>query len=574
MREMTFPVLTGVAMLSLAACSTPPLEAPAPDVPLYDDLGSYHHAITTSSPQAQRYFDQGLTQAYAFNHAEAIRSFRQAGDLDPGCAMCYWGIAYSLGPNINAPITEDAAREAWTAINEARDRAANVSERERAYIDALANRYTTNPAAERARLDRAYADAMRQVAAKHPDDPDARTLFAQSLMDTSPWNYWQPDGSPHPFTSEVIESLEAVLAAHPDHLGAIHLYIHATEASPEPGRAERFADTLRTLVPGAGHLVHMPAHTYLRVGRYADATAANEAAAKADEAYLAGNKVDENMLYEMGYVPHNPHFLATSAAMEGRRVRAMDAADQTAAMGHPDMFRDPDMGGMAQHFALTPLYTKVRFGLWEEVLAEPQPADDLPFMRAVWHMARGMAFASTSRLADAEKELAALTPLRQAPSLAETWVSSVNVASDIVAIAHEVLQGEMAAKRVRASDVVRHYAAAVEIEDGLAYMEPPDWPLPVRQLQGAALLEVGRAAEAEAAFRGDLVKFPDNGWSLSGLQASLERQGRPSDATDVQSRLERAWRAADTSVAAARAQGPLAGTGAPAAPQAAAPSGC
>lgn len=557
MRAVTNRFLSGLALLSLAACnSTPVVQAPAVNVPLYDNLGSYHHAITTTSPDAQRYFDQGLTLAYAFNHAEAIRSFRQAIALDPDCAMCYWGVAYSLGPNINAPITEEAAREAWTAIGQARERAANASEPERAYIEALAARYTADPAAERAPLDRAYADAMRQVAATYPADADARTLFAQSLMDTSPWNYWQPDGSPQAFTTEVIESLETVLKADPDHVGAIHLYIHATEASPDPGRAERYADTLLTLVPGAGHLVHMPAHTYLRVGRYADATASNEAAAKADAAYLAGDKVDANVMYEMGYVPHNPHFLATSAAMEGRRQRAMDAAKETAALAHPEMFRDPAMGGMTQHFALTPLYTMIRFGLWEDILATPLPAEDLPFMRAVFHMARGMAFASTNRLAEAEQELAALTPLRSVGSLAETYVSGVNVASDVVAIAHEVLQGEIAAKRRQAADVVRHYAAAVEVEDGLTYMEPPDWPLPVRQLQGAALLEVGRAEDAEAAFRADMQKFPENGWSLSGLQASLERQGRRNDAAEVGSRLERAWSAADTTVAAARAQGP------------------
>ncbi|MGE0702820.1 MAG: hypothetical protein AB7P22_02675, partial [Vicinamibacterales bacterium] len=543
-------------------------EESAPAVPLYDNLGSYHHQITTSSDQAQQYFDQGLRLSYAFNHAEAIRSFQQAAELDPDCAMCYWGTAFALGPNINAPITEDAARQAWTAINEARERAGNASDRERAYIEALANRYTENPAAERAPLDRAYADAMRQVAARFPDDPDARTLFAQSVMDTSPWNYWRPDGTPHPFTQEVLDALESVLARDPNHLGAIHLYIHATEASDNPGRAERYADTLLTLAPGAGHLVHMPAHTYLRTGRYADATASNEAAVKADEAYLAGNKVDVNMTYEMGYVPHNVHFIATSAAMEGNRARALEAADETRAMAHPDMLRDPAMGGMVQHFALTPLYTMLRFGMWDQILVEPQPAQDLPFMRAIWHMARGMAYASTGQLADADRELAALTTLRGDASLAEIWVSSANVASNIVGIAHEVLQGELAAKRRRAADVARHYEAAVAIEDALTYMEPPDWPVPVRQLQGAALLEVGRAADAAAAFRGDMEKFPENGWSLSGLLASLESQGQRSEAAEVKTRLDRAWSGADVPVVAARAQAPAAAGAKPV------PSGC
>jgi tetratricopeptide (TPR) repeat protein len=570
MRDATVRILSGAAVVWLTACSSAQEEGPAPAVPLYDNLGNHHHAITTSSEEAQRYFDQGLRLSYAFNHAEAIRSFRHAAELDPECAMCYWGVAYALGPNINAPITEDAAREAWTAIGEARARASNASANERAYIEALASRYVADPAAERAPLDRAYADAMREVAERFPDDPDARTLFAQSLMDTSPWNYWQPDGTPHPFTPEVLESLESVLRAHPTHPGALHLYIHATEASDDPGRAEQYADTLLTLMPGAGHLVHMPAHTYLRVGRYADATSSNEAAARADEAYLAGNKVDGNLMYEMGYVPHNIHFIATSAAMEGRRARSIEASEETRAMAHPDMLRDPAMGGMAQHFALTPLYTMVRFGMWDQVLVEPRPADDLPFMRAIWHMARGMAYASRDQLAEAGRELEALTPLRSEASLTELYVSSVNVASDIVAIAHEVLQAEIAARQRRAADVARHYAAAVEIEDGLTYMEPPDWPIPVRQLQGAALLDVGRAADAAAAFRADMEKFPENGWSLSGLQASLERLNQKQEAAQVGARLQKAWSGADVPVAAGRAQPPAQAT----TPAAAKPGGC
>jgi tetratricopeptide (TPR) repeat protein len=537
-----------------AACSTQPDKAAAPKAPLYDNLGSHHHAITTTSPEAQRYFDQGLTLSYAFNHAEAIRAFRQAAELDGACAMCYWGVAFAFGPNINAPITEEAAQEAWQAIGRARELASGVGEKERAYIDALARRYVADPKAERPPLDRAYAEAMRDVRKRFPDDLDAATLFAQSLMDTSPWNYWNTDGSPRPLTAEVLSALESVLARKSDHIGAIHLYIHAVEASPNPGRAEKYADQLPALVPGAGHLVHMPAHVYLRVGRYGDATAANENAVKADEGYLAGDAVAGNMMYEMGYYPHNIHFTATSAALEGRRARAMEAAEMTRAKSHPDMWRDPAMGGMLQHFALTPLYTMVRFGLWDQVLAEPAPPDDLPFMRAIWHMARGLAHASNGRLPEAEQELAALTPLRSDPSLPDVWVSSVNVASNIAAIAHEVLQGEIAARRRRADVAARHFAQAVALEDGLTYMEPPDWPLPARQLQGAALLDLGRALEAEVAFRGDLQRFPDNGWSLSGLQVSLERQGKQAEAAEMKARLARAWVGADTVVAAARPQ--------------------
>jgi tetratricopeptide (TPR) repeat protein len=397
---------------------------------------------------------------------------------------------------------------------------------------------------------------MRGVMKKFPDDLDAATLFAQSLMDTSPWNYWEKDGTPRPFTPEVLAALESVLARKPDHLGAIHLYIHAVEASSNPGRAEKYADRLLTLVPGAGHLVHMPAHIYVRVGRYHDATIANESAIKADDAYFAGDRVPGNMVYEMGYRPHNPHFIATSAAMEGRRAEALAAAQATRKQAPTEMWRDPAMGGMMQHFALSPLYTMVRFAMWDQVLAEPAPADDLPFMRAIWHMARGLAFASKGQVPDAQKELAALTAIRSNPALEEIWVSSANVASRIVPIAHELLQAEVAARRRRVNEAANHFAEAVALEDSLTYMEPPDWPIPIRQLQGAALLHLGKADEAEVAFRGDLSKFPDNGWSLAGLQASLERLGKKAEAAEMKARFDRAWSRADTTLAAARPQPP------------------
>lgn len=546
------------AACALVAACLRPAPTPASKVPLYENIGTHHHAITTSSADAQKYFDQGLALSYAFNHAEAIRAFRHATELDPSCAMCFWGIAFALGPNINAPITEEAAKEAWQAIEQARKAAGGASDAERAYIDALARRYAADPAAERAPLDRAYADAMRDVVKRFPDDLDAATLFAQSLMDTAPWNYWEQDGSPRPFTGEVLASLESVLARNPTHAGAIHLYIHAVEASPNPSRAEQYADKLASLMPGAGHIVHMPAHIYLRVGRYNDASVANQNAMKADEAYFAGDAVPGNMMYQLGYYPHNIHFFVTSAALEGRSADALRAAEEVRAKIHVDMLRDPAMGGMMQHFYLTPLYEKVRFGLWDDVLAEPAPADDLPFVRAIWHAARGLAHIAGGRRQDAEREQAAVAALKDDPSLKTLGVSSVNFASSIVGIAYEVLAGEVAAAGRRAIEVARHFDQAVAIEDGLVYMEPPDWPIPVRQLQGAALLEVGRAKEAEAAFRGDLKKFPDNGWSLSGLQASLERQGRTAAAAEVKARLDSVWNRADVQVSAARPRRPAA----------------
>jgi tetratricopeptide (TPR) repeat protein len=535
-------IVTFAAAGSLTACSTQPAQSPAgPKAPLYDNLGNHHFAVTTSSPESQKYFDQGLTLSYAFNHAEAIRAFRQAAALDPACAMCDWGVAYALGPNINAPITEEAATEAFQAIARARSKMSSASEKERAYIEALARRYAADPKAERAPLDGAYASAMREVAKRFPDDLDAATLFAQSLMDTSPWNYWNLDGSPRELTPDVLATLESVLSRKPDHPGAIHFYIHAVEASPNPGRAEQYADKLAALVPGAGHLVHMPAHIYLRVGRFREASVANQDAIKADDAYFAGDAVAGNMMYQVGYYPHNIHFFVTSASMEGRRADALKAADEVRARMHSDMLRDPAMGGMVQHMNLTPLFTKVRFQLWGDVLAEPAPPADLPYMVATWHAARGLAHAAEGRLDEAEKERAAVAALKDDAALKTLGISSVNVAASVVAIAHEVLAGELAAKRNRAAEAARRLAAAVTLEDGMTYMEPPDWPIPVRQLQGVVLLAIGRAKEAETAFREDLTKFPRNGWSLSGLQASLERQGRAREAAALQPQFDRAW---------------------------------
>jgi tetratricopeptide (TPR) repeat protein len=540
-----------LAVLSalLAGCSSRP--AP-PTVPLYDNLGDHHHAITTASPDAQKYFDQGLRLSYAFNHAEAIRAFRQGIDLDASCAMCYWGVAFALGPNINAPITEEAAAEAYQAIEQARKVAGGATENERAYIEALAKRYVPDPKAARPPLDGAYAEAMRDLARRFPDDLDATTLFAQSLMDTAPWNYWQQDGSPRPFTNDVLAALESVLARHANHAGAIHLYIHAVEASPNPGRAEPHAEKLPVLMPGAGHIVHMPAHIYLRTGRYKDASLANQSAAKVDETYFAGNRAAGNMMYEIGYYPHNIHFFVASASMEGRRADALRAAEDVRAKVHAGMLRDPAMGGMVQHFHLTPLFVKIRFAMWDEILAEPGPPQDLPYMRAMWYAARGMALAARGRLDGADAERVVLGAVKDLPALKTLGVSSVNTASSLVAIAYELLQGDIAVRRRRASEALDHFMLAVALEDALTYMEPPDWPIPVRQLQGTALVELGRAKEAEAVFRDDLKKFPDNGWSLSGLQASLERQGRARDAAEVKGRLDRAWALADTALAAGR----------------------
>ena len=423
-------ILPMAAVALMCACSKPAPGSTAPKAPLYDNLGSYHHPITTKSPEAQKYFDQGLTLSYAFNHAEAIRSFRQGIALDPDCAMCYWGVAFAYGPNINAPITEEAAKEGFAAIEQARMHAAGASDAERAYIEALAKRYVADPKAERPPLDKAYADAMREVVKKYPDDLDAATLFAQSLMDTSPWNYWDQQGNPREFTNEVLSSLESVLARDANHAGAIHLYIHAVEASPDAARAEKYADKLPALVPGAGHLVHMPGHIYLRTGRYADASAANVNAIKVDEAYFAGDAAAGNMTYQVGYYPHNIHFLVASASLEGRRAEALKAADELKAKTHAEMLRDPAMGAMVQHMHLAPIFTKVRFSQWDQVLAEPVAEADLTYMVAMQHVARGLAHAAQGRVKEAIAERAAMEKAKDDETLKKMPMSSTNLAGE------------------------------------------------------------------------------------------------------------------------------------------------
>jgi tetratricopeptide (TPR) repeat protein len=545
-RRTTLPCCAAAAVLAglagMSACSKPAPEPAAPKAPLYNNLGAYHHPITTKSPDAQKYFDQGFTLSYAFNHAEAIRSFRQAIALDPECAMCYWGVAFALGPNINAPITEDAAKEAFAAIEQAKMHEASATEAERAYIEALAKRYVADSKAERPPLDRAYAEAMREVVKKYPDDLDAATLFAQSLMDTSPWNYWDLEGKPREFTNEVLSSLESVLARDPKHAGAIHLYVHAVEASPDPTRAEKYADALPALVPGAGHLVHMPSHIYLRTGRYGDASAANVNAIKVDEAYFAGDAAPGNMMYQIGYYPHNIHFFVASASLEGRREDALKAASELTAKMPAEMVHDPAMGAMVEHMRLAPIFTKLRFGLWDDVIAEPAPAADLHYSSAMWHVSRGLALAAKGQLQEAEAERTALEAATKDEALKSLPISPTNMAGGIVGIGYEVLSGEIAAKRKNVAEATKRFKQAVALEDGLTYTEPPDWPIPTRQLQGAALLELGRARDAEAAFQGDMKKFPDNGWSLTGLQKSLERQGKAKEAAEVKAKLvARGW---------------------------------
>lgn len=506
--------------------------------PLFNDLGDHQHKITTSSPQAQRFFDQGLTLVYAFNHDEAIRSFQEAARLDPQCAMAYWGIAYAYGPNINQPMTEEAVPKAWEALQQAMQRAGQVSEQERAYIEALAKRYAKEPVKDRSELDKAYADAMHEVARRYPDDLDAQALAAEAIMDTMPWEYYTKDGQPKPATVEVVAMLEQVLARDPTHPGANHYYIHAVEASRSPERGLASAHRLGEIAPGAGHLVHMPAHIYLRLGMYHDASLVNEKAIAADRSYAT--QCSAQGYYPKLYVPHNIHFLWYCQMMEGRSEDAMESARKTmqfVTQGHPCAVQ-------ATEQAPLPLLTMVRFGQWDPILQEPRPGADKLYSTAIWHFARGLALTAKGQVDQAEQERAAIESIRRgerAATLDEPFFPGTKV----VLVAEKTLAGEIAARRGQHEQARSLLEEAVRAEDDLPYMEPPYWFFPVRQSLGAALLNAGRPAEAEHVYRQDLERHPENGWSLFGLLASLREQGKTGEAAQVQERFKRAWQYAD-----------------------------
>jgi tetratricopeptide (TPR) repeat protein len=510
-------------------------------VPLYTTLGEHRYAITTANPLAQRYFDQGLRLYYAFNHAEAIRAFEQAVRLDPDCAMCHWGIALALGPNINAPMDPASGPRAYDAVQKALQREGAASEPERALIRALAARYAKVAPEDRSPLDRAYAEAMRDVVRRHPQDLDAATLFAESLMDLSPWNYWTADGEPRPDTPAMLAALERVMKANPNHPGANHFYIHAVEAV-QPERAVAAAERLASLMPGAGHLVHMPGHIYIRVGRYDDAIAANEHAVHADETYIR----DQNPAYGAyvaGYYPHNYDFLAFAASMIGRSRHAIGAAEKIAALIPAEMLKEPGMTFL-QHHQTRHLQMKVRFGRWDEILSVPAPPEPLRHARAMWHYARGRALAARGTVSAAEAELAQLRATAQDPAMMPLRLE-FNTSGPVLQIAAEVLAGHVAQAKGDLANAVRHLREAVRREDALTYGEPPEWSVPVRQELGMILLAAGQAAGAEQVFREDLKRFPENGWSLQGLGDALRLQNRGTEADAVMARFREAWAKAD-----------------------------
>lgn len=520
-------------------------------VPLLNNLGNHHHSISTKNPLAQRYFNQGLILSYGFNHAEAERSFREAARLAPDCAMCYWGIALVLGPNINAPMDDTAVPKAFAAVQKALLLAPKASEVEQAYIRALAKRYAPKPVEDRTPLDQAYANAMRELSQRYPEDLDAVTLFAEALMDLSPWNYWTKDGQPTAYTNEIVTTLESVMKRNPEHPGANHYYIHAVEASQTPEKALPSAQRLETLVPGAGHLVHMPAHIYWRVGRYHDAVRINEYAIQADEAHMIGGIRDQNAhsFYALAYYPHNIHFLFAAAQMEGRSDLALKAARKLVAKIPAQAYHDiPAL----EDFKPMPLFALVRFGKWQEILQEPQPASQLQYATGVWHWARGLAYVREGQLDQAIAQYKQLSKIAQTDAMKELTLASFPKASTLLNIASHVLAGELAIARGQTDQAIAQLKEAVRIQDSLSYIEPPSWYYPVRQNLGYALLMAGRAKDAEAVYQEDLRQYPHNGWSLFGLAQSLRVQGKTKEAQAVQKRFQEAWKYADVKLTASR----------------------
>ena len=506
-------------------------------------LGSHHHPITTSSALAQQMFDQGFVLVYGFNHDEAVRSFQRAAELDPKAAMPHWGIAWALGPNYNLDIDDPRARQATDAIARAKTLAANGSQAERDYIDAMAVRYSADPKADRAGLARRYADAMRALTERYPDDLDAATLYAESLMNLRPWKLWTLDGKPAEDTQQILQVLDRVLSRDPQHIGANHYYIHSNEASPTPERALASAERLKTLAPAAGHLVHMPAHILARTGDHAGAALANLAGVNADRAYMPRTKPDS--FYVMAYYSHNLHFLVDSHMMQGRFGDARQAAGELAERLVPHA----DMMPMIESMAVAPMNVLLRFGKYDEAIALPAPPANRPVMTAWWRFTRGVAFARSGRVEQAAAERTALdAALSQVPATALFGGTGLESATTVLDIAKMVLDARIAQARGATDVALAHWQKAVAAADRLAYDEPPVWFYPLRESLGAALLAANRAPDAERVFREDLVRHRRNPRALFGLRESLRRQDKTADADWVDRAFNAGWKNADSTL--------------------------
>lgn len=518
--------------------------------PKLHNLGMHTFPVSTQNPLAQQYINQGLNLAYAFNHAEARRAFREAARLDPGLAMAYWGQAIVLGPNINAMMEPNEEPQALELVQQAKSLMMNASPREQALINALETRYS-GKAEHRTTNDKAYAQAMREVHQRFPDDPDIAMLYVESMMDLRPWGYWMLDGTPYEGTAEIVALTEEVLRRHPTHPGALHMYIHLIEPTSIPERAEQAADTLLKLMPAAGHMIHMASHIYQRVGRYADSMKSNQLAIAADENYIT--QCHAQGLYPMVYYPHNIHFLWFAATMDGQSKIAIKSAREAASKIDDEVLKALPLTAI---FRVTPYWALARFGHWKEILAEPAPPLTSPFLTGSWHYVRGLAFVATQQLQQAEQELSALRKIMKDPSLNHPLLSK-NTSSTVLNAAPEVLSGEIAAARGQFDQAIAHLEKAVRLEDSLIYTEPSEFHLPPRLALGAILLESGQPAEAETVYWEDLRRNRNNGWALYGLMQALRAQQKDDQAALIEARFKKAWARADISLNSSRFGRPI-----------------
>ena len=518
-----------------AAASAPAFADTEP--PLWSGLGSVAYKITTANERAQAYFDQGMRLTYAFNHGEAQRAFRMAQKLDPECAMCFWGEALVLGPNINLPMQEDAVGPAYAAAQKAKALAPKASPREQALIGAVVARYGSDPKAARVPFDTAYAAAMAKVAAQFPDDDEIATFYAEAVMDLSPWNYWKPGGhEPNPQSVPIVPTLERVLARNPTHPGAIHYYIHAVEASDRPKRAEPYADRLRGAIPGAGHLVHMPSHIYYRVGRYLDALKDNKTAVDVDEKYLADAKAPMGV-YRLGYYPHNVHFVMASAQLAGDGQTVIAAAEKLGQLIPNEAARGI---AMVQPVKAAPYFAHAQFSTPETILALPDPGDAIPYIKAMWLYARGVALAQRRDSAGAAAAADAIGTIERSADFKLLNESNVP-AQEVLRIAQTLILARIAQANSDYRTAVVRFARAAAMQDALPYTEPPYWYYPIRQSLAAALLQAGRYAEAEQQFQRALTRAPANGWSYYGLAELYKARGNADAARKAEADLSKTW---------------------------------
>ena len=529
-------VQTEVPRAEMSAAKPAPAFADT-EPPLWTGLGSVSYKITTANERAQAFFDQGLRLAYAFNHGEAQRSFRMAQKLDPDCAMCFWGEALVLGPNINLPMQEDAVAPAFAAAQKAKALAGKATPREQALIGALTARYTSDPKAARQPLDSAYAAEMAKVSAQFPDDDEIATFYAESVMDLSPWDYWMPGGQrPNPQSEPIVPTLERVLTRSPDHAGAIHLYIHAVEASDRPKRAEPYADRLRGAIPGAGHLVHMPSHIYYRVGRYLDALEDNKTAVKVDEKYLTDTNAPLGV-YRLGYYPHNVHFVMASAQMAGDGPTVIAAAEKLRQLIPDEAARGI---AMVQPVKAAPYFAHAQFSAPEAILALPDPGDTIPYVKAMWLYARGVALAARKDFAGAATAADAIETLERTADFKLLKDSGIP-AQEVLRIARTLIQARVAQAKGETSSAILLFEQAAALQDALPYTEPPYWYYPIRQSLAAAMVQAGRYDEAERQFERALVRAPANGWSYFGLVELYKASGNTAAASKSEADLAKTW---------------------------------